>query len=260
MYEILSYIDECQKSYEQHNFFTKLLDNEYLTGKERLAWAPCVVPFIMGYSDLNKYTFRDESSAVNDDPLQRMLNIHTYEEDFHWQWMLDDLDKLGVNPKLTLSDAARIFWSPEMKASRQLCIEIAVLASQHDSSVVFAIVEAIEAVSITIFRHCQGIALESGVECEFFGTKHYLAEAGHLIKSETQPKENLPNLTEEQRELAKSAVDRVFHLFDSWSSSLLTYAKTHATAPQAAFAKMVNESENLPREVVLPEYAMQAHG
>ncbi|MEV6099851.1 hypothetical protein [Nocardia sp. NPDC051981] len=39
-------------------------------------------------------------------------------------------------------------------------------------------VEAVEAVAVTIFKHCQGIALDSGEECEFFGTKDYLAAAG----------------------------------------------------------------------------------
>jgi hypothetical protein len=169
--------------------------------------------------------------------------------------MLDDLDKLGINPEVTLSDAARIFWSPEMKVSRQLCLEFAAIASQNDSIVTFAMVEAIEAVSITIFKHCKGIALENGVECEFFGTKHYLAEAGHLIKSDAQPKKSMPALTEAQCEAAKSVVDRVFELFDVWSESLVVYANTHAEAPEAAFGKMVSESTARPRQVLLPSYA-----
>ncbi|WP_437517642.1 hypothetical protein [Sorangium sp. So ce1099] len=255
MHEVLSYIDERQQGYERHPFFTELLDNQRLSGRARLAWAPCVIPFIMAYSDLNKYVFRDESRARRDDPLQRMLNIHTYEEDFHWQWMLDDMDRLGVNPKLSLSDAARVFWSPEMKVSRQLCLEFAAIASKTQSFGVYAMVEAIEAVSVTIFKHCRGIALESGVECEFFGTKHYMAEAGHLIKSEGTPKATLPELTEEQRLEARAVVDRVFALFDAWSDSLIQYARKHSTAPLAAYEQMIDVSQKLPREMVLPEYA-----
>jgi hypothetical protein len=249
---VLSYIDSRQKQYEQHRFFAELLDNRSLSGEARLAWAPCVIPFIMGYSDLNKYVFRNESGAVKADPLQRMLNIHTYEEDFHWQWMLDDLDKLGVNSRLTLSDAARVFWSPEMKVSRQLCLEFAAIASTGPSFGVFAMVEAIEAVSITIFHHCRNITLGDGRECEFFGTKHYLAEAGHLIKSEAQPKSELPLLSDEQRASALVVVDRVFELFDVWSDSLFQYAKSQAADPVTAYAEMVRRSEQLPRAIVLP--------
>ncbi|WP_437524900.1 hypothetical protein WME79_36920 [Sorangium sp. So ce726] len=255
MHHVLSYIDKRQNGYERHPFFTELLDNQRLSARERLAWAPCVIPFIMGYSDLNKYVFRDESKAKLDDPLQRMLNIHTYEEDFHWQWMLDDLDRLGVNPKLTLSDAARVFWSPEMKVSRQLCLEFAAIASKTQAFGVFAMVEAIEAVSVTIFKHCQGIVLESGVECEFFGTKHYLAEAGHLIKSEGQPKATQMALTPEQRAEAEAVVDRVFEIFDAWSHSLFQYARKHSAVPLAAYEQMIDASQKLPREMVLPGYA-----
>jgi hypothetical protein len=253
---VLSYIDTRQKTYEHHRFFAELLDDRNLSGEARLAWAPCVIPFIMGYSDLNKYIFRNESEAARADPLQRMLNIHTYEEDFHWQWMLDDLNKLGVNSNLTIADAARVFWSPEMKVSRQLCLQFAAIASTVPSFGVFAMVEAIEAVSITIFRHCRDITLRDGQECEFFGTKHYLAEAGHLIKSEAQPKSELPVLSAEQRASALGVVDRVFELFDVWSDSLFQYAKSHAADPVTAYTEMVRRSEQLPREIVSPTYAV----
>src|SRR6185295_6700994 len=186
MKHVLLDIEAKRLQFERHRFFSDLLDQTDLSGEQRLAWAPCAIPFVMGYADLNKYVFRDDSSSKAADALQQMLNIHTYEEDFHWQWMLNDLKVLGFDSRMTLSDAVRVFWSPEMHISRQLCFEFAAIASRTPSFGMFAMVETIEAVSITIFRHCRGIHLRSGIECEFFGEKHYIAEASHLMKSEPE--------------------------------------------------------------------------
>ena len=67
-----------------------------------------VIPFIMGYSDLNKYVFRKGEGDADLEPLQVLLNAHTYEEDFHWQWMLNDLEKLGSDSPMPLPNAARV--------------------------------------------------------------------------------------------------------------------------------------------------------
>jgi len=48
----------------------------------------------MSFGDLNKYVFRDESS---NDPVQKMINEHTYEDDHHWHWFLRDLQVLGFD-------------------------------------------------------------------------------------------------------------------------------------------------------------------
>ena len=133
MHQVISYIEEHRKHYEDHDFFVQLLTNDSLPGDTRLAWAPSVTPFIMGYSDLNKYAFRKgEGDADLDlDPLQALLNAHTYEEDFHWQWMLNDLEKLGADSPMPLSDAARVFWGAEFQHSRRLCLGLASLASDE---------------------------------------------------------------------------------------------------------------------------------
>ncbi|MEY9947148.1 hypothetical protein [Kitasatospora sp. GAS1066B] len=224
MHVVIDHIEERRKAYEGHDFFVKLLTDESLPGERRLAWAPSVVPFIMGYSDLNKYVFRKGEGDADIDPLQALLNAHTYEEDFHWQWMLSDLEKLRADSRMPLSEATRVLWGTEFKHSRRLCLGLASLAADAPAYAVFAMVEAIEAVSITIFEHCQGITLRDGRECEFFGTKHYAAEASHSIKSPEVAESSLPTLDDLRRGEAMSMVDRVFLLFDEWSDGLLEFA------------------------------------
>ncbi|MGW1506718.1 hypothetical protein ACWCQW_51410 [Streptomyces mirabilis] len=244
MQKVIDYIEEHRKSYENHEFFTRLLADESLPGERRLAWGPSVVPFIMGYSDLNKYVFRKDECDARPDQLQALLNAHTYEEDFHWQWMLTDLEKLGADSSMPLSDATRVLWSADFSHSRRLCLELAALAAGAPTYAVFAMVESIEAVSITIFTHCRGIALQDGRECEFFGTKHYMAEASHSIKSPEVEEKSLPSLDDAQREEAKRMVDRTFSLFDNWSGSLLRFA-LESGDHERTYERVIQESKDL---------------
>lgn len=242
MQVVIDHIEERRKAYEGHDFFVKLLTDESLSGERRLAWAPSVIPFIMGYSDLNKYVFRKGEGDAHLDPLQALLNAHTYEEDFHWQWMLGDLDKLGADSRMPLSEATRVLWGTAFTHSRRLCLELASIAAGAPAYAVFAMVETIEAVSITIFDHCRGITLRDGEECEFFGTKHYAAEASHSIKSPQVTQSSLPILDDDRRAEAISMVDRVFPLFDEWSDGLLQFAienEVHADT----YAKAIKQSK-----------------
>jgi hypothetical protein len=242
--KVIDYIEERRASYEGHEFFANLLADESLPGEKRLAWGPSVIPFIMGYSDLNKYVFRKSAEDAERDQLQSLLNAHTYEEDFHWQWMLTDLEKLGADRAMPLSDATRVLWSADFQHSRRLVLELAALAAGAPTYAVFAMVESIEAVSITIFTHCRGIALRDGRECEFFGTKHYLAEASHSIKSPEVEETSLPSLGEAQREESMRMVDRTFALFDDWSGALLQFALDNSD-PDRTYARMIQESKDL---------------
>ncbi len=53
-----------------------------------------MAPFILAFSDLNRFVLRDEPS---NDPHQRLVNEHTHEDDHHWPWYLEDLTKLGFD-------------------------------------------------------------------------------------------------------------------------------------------------------------------
>ncbi|MBC3841023.1 hypothetical protein GXW82_14255 [Streptacidiphilus sp. 4-A2] len=243
MQAVIDHIEERRKVYEKHDFFVTLLADESLSGEQRLAWAPSVVPFIMGYSDLNKYVFRKGEGDAGLDPLQALLNAHTYEEDFHWQWMLNDLEKLGADSRMPLSDATRVLWGAEFAHSRRLCLELAALAAGAPAYAVFAMVEAVEAVSVTIFEHCRGITLRDGQECEFFGTKHYAAEASHSIKSPEVEQSSLPLLDGLQRVEALSMADRAFSLFDEWSDGLLQFAAGNRVNADT-YARAIQQSKD----------------
>lgn len=101
MKNILALIEEKQQVYAQLPFF-QFLQDESIEPIQRLAFAPCAAPFIMSFSDLCKYALRQEPT---NDKIQAILNQHTYEDDFHWQWFLEDLEKFGLNASLQLNDS-----------------------------------------------------------------------------------------------------------------------------------------------------------
>jgi hypothetical protein len=96
--------------------------------------------------------------------------------------------------------------------------------------------EAIESISIVFFRSCQGIAMQNGEECEFFGTKHYIAESSHAINDPGFADLDLPAFKDDEREKAQAVVDRVFRLFNDWVDSLLQYTRNvdeHSPSPMS---------------------------
>lgn len=84
MKEVLAYIEKKQQVFSKLEFF-EFLQDKSISPKQRLAFAPCFAPFVMGFGELNQYVWRDESS---DDPLQAIINQHTHEDDGHWVWFL----------------------------------------------------------------------------------------------------------------------------------------------------------------------------
>lgn len=51
--------------------------------------------FILSFGDLNRFVLRVEPT---DDPCQEMINKHTYEDDHHWPWYLEDARSAKCSP------------------------------------------------------------------------------------------------------------------------------------------------------------------
>jgi hypothetical protein len=93
MKEVLDLISTKKQQFSQLPFF-QFLQDENIDPRQRLAFAPCFAPFVMGFGELNKYVWRQEPTT---DPIQSLINQHTYEDDGHWIWFLEDLQKLGFD-------------------------------------------------------------------------------------------------------------------------------------------------------------------
>ncbi|MEL6495118.1 MAG: hypothetical protein AAFQ41_08335 [Cyanobacteria bacterium J06623_7] len=233
MKNILALIENKQQIYARLPLF-EFLNDTTIEPSKRLAFAPCATPFIMGFSDLCKYSLRQEPS---NDKVQIILNRHTYEDDFHWQWFVSDLAKLGFNGSLSFNSAIAFLWSEQTKVSRLITHELHSLIIDATAIERLIIMEAMESTADVLLSNTKLVSEELKLmthqEYDYFGSSHCDAEHEHNTNSQGA-REFMRNIQipEQQREHCAYLVERVFELFTQWTHELLNYAQNYrATQP-----------------------------
>ncbi|WP_427161630.1 hypothetical protein ACQFX9_08775 [Aliinostoc sp. HNIBRCY26] len=226
MKEVLELVEKRKQEFAQLPLFDFLQDSS-IDPMQRLAWSPCLAPFAMGFGELNKYDLRKEPT---NDPIQELINKHTYEDDHHWAWFLEDLEKLGLNYSMKFSDAMRFFWGEETKKTRQICHQIALYAFQAEPVVVLAALEAIEATGNVALSCTAKVSKElqqiTHKNYRYFGAYHLYVETGH-----TTGTDNIEQLiasiqlTEEQKAKSLEIVEKVFEVFTEAVHEMMNYAE-----------------------------------
>lgn len=224
MKSVLLHILCLKRKYADLPFFEFLRD-ETLPARERLAFYPCMAPFIMSFGDLNRYVLRVEPSS---DRLQRMLNEHSYEDDHHWPWYLEDFAKLGHDGKATPSDTLRFMYSDATAHNRILAHRLTHLIWGATPAVRLAIVEAIEETGNVLFGLTSklAIALErsDGLELRYLGEFHFRLESGHAMNNDHRVLAGVA-LDRMQRDDAINRAEKVFDWFSQWTEELLRFAR-----------------------------------
>ncbi|MDI1240162.1 MAG: hypothetical protein PSV26_21990 [Polaromonas sp.] len=238
MKPVLKHIFQLKRTYEKLPFFDFLRDDE-LSTRERLAFFPCMASFIMSFGDLNRLVLRSEPT---DDPWLKMINAHTYEDDHHWPWYLEDYTKLGHDDtKQTPGDTLRFLYSDATIQNRLLAHRLAHLVWGAEPVVRLAIIEAIEETGNILFALTSKIAAqyqrETGVELRYCGEFHFNLESGHAMNNDHAELAQI-TLDAIQQQDALQRVDLVFEWFALWTHELLAYANGSAQgAPRTAQAE-----------------------
>lgn len=226
MKEVLELVEKRKEEFSKLPLFDFLRDTS-IDPMQRLSWVSCVAPFAMGFGDLNKYDLRKEPT---NDPIQAIINKHTYEDDHHWAWFLEDIEKLGLNYSMKFSDAMRFFWGEETKKTRQICHQIALYTFQAEPVVVLAALEAIEATGNVALSATAQASKElqqiTRKNYRYFGSYHLGVETGH-----TTGTDNIEQfiasiqLTQEQKDKAIEVVEKVFEVFTASMNEIMTYVE-----------------------------------
>ena len=235
MKSILQYIDAKKQTFSTLPFFDYLRDKA-ISPRQRLAFAPCAAPFIMSFGELNKKVFRDEAST---DKLQVIINKHTYEDDHHWIWFLEDLEKLGFNPTLSLQEALTTLWSRETSAAHQVAHELYRSTYQCPPLQKLTVIEAAEATGNAFLDVSSEVVRELEVstqqEYRYFGSGHLIVDTGHTYCSpKVQRYIESIELTDAERVQHQQLVDRIFEVFTVFMHDLLTYSRRHPVAPEVS--------------------------
>lgn len=215
MKEVLELIEEKKQEFAKLPFFT-LLANESIEPMKRLAWAPYMAFFAMSFKDINAYALRRE---VCDDPIQTMINNHSYEDGRHWRWYLEDIKKLDLDKTQNFTEHLKFLWSEETQQTRYLCHNLfALLVFEKDPIIKLVVIEAIEAtgvVALPLFAKL-GNQLQEMTQkrYSYFSASHAKVETGHILSdldtNDTEKFLEQIQLTEEQKSKAIQAIETVF--------------------------------------------------
>lgn len=77
MKAVMRELAQAKQHYPRLPLF-EFLRCETIEPRNRLAFVPCIAPFILAFSDLKRFVLRDESSS---DPRQLLVNERTREDD-----------------------------------------------------------------------------------------------------------------------------------------------------------------------------------
>lgn len=216
MKTVLAHVMRRKRAYASLPLFDRLRDDN-LPAPARLGFMPGLAFFIMAFADLNRYVLRRIPAT---DAHQERVNAHTYEDDHHWPWFLEDLEKLGWSRLTTTTNALRALWSEETHHSRLLMYELCAILAGCDSAERLAVIEAIEETGNVLFALTTRIAAtvreQAGIELRYMGDFHFALESGHLQNGEHAELARIV-LDDEQRQRCLALADRTFDAFAAWT-------------------------------------------
>ena len=221
---VMNKILEKKQTYSNLPLFQFMRDSS-LTEEERLAFYPCMAHFILSFGDINKYMLREEPAT---NAYQKRVNIHTYEDDHHWPWYLEDFTKLGFDRLCSPTSWMQFLWSDETRQNRILTYRLAALISNASAIERIAIIEAIEETGNVLFSTMLNLAkaIESrrSIQLRYCGEFHFSLESGHSVGSDRLEIAEIP-LDDSIQARCLLLVDQVFALFEAWTHELLHYAR-----------------------------------
>lgn len=218
----------AKRAYANLPFFDFLRD-ESIPPRQRLAFVPCMAPFILDFGDLNRFVMRDETSS---DPLQQLVNVHTYEDDHHWPWYLEDLERLGYDDPRPTPDVLRDLYSDRTKVNRMLATKLAHLLYPATPAERLVIIEAIEETGHVLFELTAKLARQieaaEGIELRYFGDFHLALESGHAQTGDDHRTLVAIPVDDDTRDRCNALATRVYDLFEEWVAELHDYAVEEA--------------------------------
>jgi len=210
----------------------EFLRSDAIPPLERLAFYPCMAPFILAFSDLNRFVLRDEASS---DPHQLLINEHTYEDDHHWPWFLEDFTKLGFDRPSSVTQVLRAYMQDHGRENRMLAARLAQILTGASPVEKLVVVEAIEETGNVLFGLTAKIAArieaEGGPELRYLGQFHFSRETGHAMHGHDHRVIEAIELTDLQRVRCLDLSFQVFDLFADWTTELLGYARSSRGLP-----------------------------
>lgn len=223
MFDVITEIERRKHQIAAHPFYHWIAHGPAPLAK-RFDFAPLLVNFIMGFSDMNRWFMRYGAASSDH---QRAINRHTREDETHSRLFIEDWRKLGLDRRLGWTAGDTLAWyhaAPRTEALRAHGLEILGMLTEHEDPLLrFALMESIEAWGHVMFSATTHAATElsetTGVEYRYFGLHHLRRELGHLSAGGELFAHEV--LDERRRAQALALVGRLFDIAEAESDTLL---------------------------------------
>lgn len=228
MKEVIALIKKKNQEFARMPLFD-FLAKKNIHPRQRLIFSPVLAPLALGLSELNKYVLRESGS---DNPVQELIDKHTYKESYYWHWCLANLEKLGFNQSMSYGDL-RLLWGEETKKTRSLCSELERLAFQASPIQKLVLAEVLEGTATVFFDSVLRVA----TEIQEITQKEYVCLGGGRVHLENHRLLNTPEMQQVLSEIkvddrewqqALELAEKVFELFTEAMNELLGHAQTNS--------------------------------
>ncbi len=220
--------------------------SEALSPRRRLAFFPCLAPFVLAYSDLRSHVFRDEGRRdrgrhpadehsrgdARPDAVQDLVHAHCGAGSGEWACYLDDLASLGFDHReRAATEVLRQYASDSAQISRMLGPRLARLLFDARPIEKLLMLEAIGAARGVLFS--LGAELASRLEREYSLKLRYFSQCLSAdLHDRTVRVLGASGLADHERAWCLVLVGHVFQLFTEWSNELLAHACSAASVSQ----------------------------
>jgi hypothetical protein len=203
---------------------------EFLKRKEidpldRLSWVPLSTPLVMNFADMWRHLFRRDNSS---DPIQRLVNQHTYEDEHHSNWLPIDIQSLGLHSEMDFAQTLRFVWGQDTAKARRAGMVVAKWASHHDPIVLLATIGALEFNAQQIFTAthtvCEELRARTGMRYPYWGKEHFESESKSTRGGDVIAALDDYPYTPVQHANATAAVNQVCDAFEEFYAEMLHHA------------------------------------
>jgi hypothetical protein len=228
MRRVIEHIEQRTAELSRLPLFEFLRDPS-LDPRQRLSFAPSVAHFVMSFADLYAFVLQVHPAT---DKYQELVNAHAQEDENHWRWFLDDLSKLGFDPKVAFSDALRFVWSDVTVATRALTYRMCRLGYGATSLEKLTLVHVIEAAGKVTVAGVSAVGTEyakrTGQKLVYMGAYHLATESDHTLEDVKVHQDVATiELDDEQIPRHLAIVDEGFDAFSAFVGDMLETAKAY---------------------------------
>ncbi len=228
MKKILQLIDQKNEEFAKLPFF-QFMEDESIDPRQKLAFSPVITPLALEFSKLCTQVFRQEAAGNR---VQEIVNKHTQEEHFHWQWLLEDMGKMGTDYTMRFSDVVRFLWSDHTKVSRSMYSLFERYTRDADPVMRLIAIEVSEVTANVFFHSTKSAALQlqemTGQEFRYYGMCHNHIENTHTLRTpEVTAYIQSIELTDDVRQRALELIDKSFDYFADLVEEFLVFAQAH---------------------------------